>query len=363
MENNLAKSRKLGHPDANYVSRLSSILVATIKEAKDKISQIDYIFCSQLYPNFQLKSQCLEKMYSEAREAAEGAYNEKKKDMLLQIEKLQCEKQQIVEENRLMKLEIAKFINKESQSCKHFKELQIKLKHKSMEVNGGREVQQNYQKLLQSKTSVIDSYENTVKELEEKKTILMGNQRSLEVETEELRLQLMKKSKEVDEIKELQNKLVKINQSNVSLVIQKETQLKEYEEKTNIHISKLENTENKVDELLSRLREKTEEVDKGKKLQADLLKKIELQASEIMNNEHLLSKYEKENSVLAIKVDNLLRRADALQKELEKKNDGLDERRQLQEQLLQRSDSFNLERIMRGHELEEFEEERKRLLD
>ncbi|KAI3444979.1 hypothetical protein Pfo_001644 [Paulownia fortunei] len=367
MESNLQKSPKLGHPadssDAKYVSGLSTILVATIQEAKDRISQIEYIFCSQLFPNFQLNFQSLQKIYSEAREAAEDAYKEKEKDLLLQIKKLQHQKQQVLEENQLLKLEKAKFIDMESQSCNRFKELEKELKQKTMEANEGREVHQNLQKLLESKSSLLCSYEKTIEELEEKNTMLLKMQKKLEVETEELRLELMKKSKEVDEVMELQNKLLQINQSKASLIVQKEIQLKEYEEKTNGLISKLENMENKVNELLSGLKNKTQQVDKGKELQGNLLKKIEFQASEIMNNEQLLNKYEKENKLLAAKAESLVNRADELQKELGKKTLELEEVRKVQEQLLQQSNSFNFERIKRGQALEEFEEERKQLLD
>ncbi|KAL0464405.1 UNVERIFIED_CONTAM: protein gamma response 1 [Sesamum latifolium] len=137
MESNLRKSPKLGHPadgsDAKYISGLSTILVATIQEAKDRISQIEYIFCSQLFPNFQ----SLQQIYSEAKEAAEDAYKEKEKDLQHQIKRLQCEKQQVLEENQLLKLENAKFISIETQSCNRVKELQQELKQKTLEVNEG----------------------------------------------------------------------------------------------------------------------------------------------------------------------------------------------------------------------------------
>lgn len=83
MEGHLQNSPKLGNPidgdDAKYVSGLSAILVAKIQEAKDRISQIEYIFCSQLFPNFQSKSKSLQKIYSEAMKAAEEAYKEKER--------------------------------------------------------------------------------------------------------------------------------------------------------------------------------------------------------------------------------------------------------------------------------------------
>ncbi|KAL7120617.1 hypothetical protein ACP275_02G132800 [Erythranthe tilingii] len=364
MESNLQKSPKLGNPadtsDAKYVSGLSTILVATIQEAKDRISQIEYIFCSQLFPNFQTNFQSLQKILSEAREAAESEYKDKEKDLLLQIEKLQCQKQQVLEENRSLKREKDRFINMEGQSCNRFMELQNELKQKTAEANEVREAHQNLQKLLESK---LHSNERTIKELEEKNSVHLKMQKKLEVDIDELRLELMKKSKEVDEVMELQNKLLQVNQSKASLIVQKEIQLKNHEEKIIGLISKLKNIENNVYEMESELRDKTKEVEKGKELQGNLLKKMEFQASEIMNNEELLNKYEKENQSLAAKIESLVSRTDELQKELGRKNSELEEFRKMKGQFVQQSGSFNFGNIKKEQSLEEFDEERKRLLD
>ncbi|KAL1535930.1 protein gamma response 1-like [Salvia divinorum] len=258
-----------GHPafysDKQYVSGLSTIMVAVIQETKDKIqetkdkmqetkisiqetddriSQMEYIFCSQLFPKFQLDTQSFEMKYSEAREAAKDAYKEKEKGLLLQIEKLRNE-----------------------------------------------------------------------------------------------------------------------NQTKSSLVLQKEKQLNKYEEKTDKLCRKLEEKESKSNELLLELREKTEEVEKGKELQGNLLKKIETLAAEIMDNEQVFNNKEKENMLLASKVTCLVKRADELQKELGLKTSELDKVRKLQDQLLRQNDSFNLEIVKRGQALEELQEEKKRLLD
>lgn len=367
MEGHLQKSPNLGHPadssDAKYVSRLSTILVATIQETKDRISQVEYIFCSQLFPKFQQNTQSLQNIYSEAREAAEDAYKEKEKDLLLQIKKLQSQNQQVLKDNQLLKLEKAKFMNTEKETCNRLNELQEELNQKNVEANERQKVQQNLHKILESKSSLVYSYEKTTRELEEKNTMLLRMQKKLEVDTGGLQQELMKKSKEVDDMMELQNKLILVNQSKSSLALQKETQLKEYEEKTNGLISKVENMESKVDELLSELREKSEEVEKGKELQGNLFKKIEFQATEIMKNERLLNKYEKENRLLASKVGCLTNCADELQKELHEKTSELEEVKKVQEHLLRQSDSFNFEIVKRGQALDEIQEEKKRLLD
>lgn len=162
---------------------------------------------------------------------------------------------------------------------------------------------------------------------------------------------------------ELQHKLLQVNQSKSSSVLQKENQLKEYEEKTNRLHCKLEKMESKINELLSELRQKTEEVEKGKELQGNLLKKIEFQAAEIMDNEQALNDKEKENRLLASKVTCLVNRADELQKELGIKTAELDKVRKVQDQLLRQNDSSNLEIVERGQPLEGLQMKKKRLLD
>lgn len=314
--------------DEKYVSEVSTVLVAHIQETKDRISQIEYMFCSQLYPKFQKNTQSHQQMYSEAREAAEGAYREKEKDLLLQIKKLQRQNQQVLEDNKLLKLERAQFINMKSDSCNRF-----------------------------------DSYEKSKQELEEKNKMLLKIQKKLELDTEGLREELMKKSKEIDDMMELQNKLLKANQLNSSLILKKQNHLKECEEKTNELITKLEKMENRVNELLSKLRQKTEEVEKGKEFQGNLLKKIEFQAAEVMDREQLSNKYEKENRLLASNVTSLTNRADELQKELGKRTSELEEIRKVRDQLRLQSDSSNIEILKRGQALEELHEENKRLLD
>ncbi|KAA8515698.1 hypothetical protein F0562_018691 [Nyssa sinensis] len=341
MEGDLKKSPQLGYSvdsgDAKYVSGLSTILVATIQEAKDRISQIEYIFCSQLFPNFQSISKSLQKIYSEASKAAEDAWKEREKDLLIQIEKLQLEKQQVLEENNSLKLETAKFVNIESPPPNSVCELQQELKQKIKEVAEGRELQQNY-------------------------NLLLKKQRSLQLEAEELRWQLMKKSKEVDGGMELQNKLLELVQSKASLIVHRDKQLKEHEEKITELLAKVRILEGKIDELQGMLGEKIEEVDKGKELKESLLNEIELQASKMVHNEQLLNDVEKEKKILAAKLERLEESVDGLQKELRKRIEEVEEGRKLHEQLLQQIDLNGLEMSKTGQLLEELDKEKKRLL-
>lgn len=227
MDGNMQTSPQLGYPidsdDTQYISGLSTILVATIQETKDRISQIEYIFCSQLFPNFQSKSKSLQKAYSEAMKIAEDEWKKKENDLLLQIEKQNLEMQNVLKENQSLKLE----------------------------------------------------KEETSKWQEE----LVAKKKGLENKICELKLELMLKSKEVDE-----------------------KQIKQREEKTEMLQAKVKCLEEKVDELQGKLRLKSEEVSKGKELQYNLLKSIEQQTTKITNNEQKANHLDDDKKQLSAKI-------------------------------------------------------------
>ncbi|EPS68778.1 hypothetical protein M569_05991 [Genlisea aurea] len=266
MDANLQISTKLIHPvedyDSKYVSGLSTILVATIQEAKDRVSQIEDIFCSQIFPYFQLNlGKHLQKMYSEAREVAESAFKEKERDLMLRIHSLQLENQNIIEE-------------------------------KMKELEERKRVSESLEKTLESNSSLLHSYEKTMKELEQKNSML----KKLELEITELQAELTKKSEKLDEVMLPRNGTLR---PNPSCVKEKDIQLKVCEEKTKRLLSQLEHQEKKSNELLGMLSEKTSELEKGNDLHRNLLKKVESQAAEIMN-------HESENKLLSLKVDSLV---------------------------------------------------------
>ncbi|CAK9310254.1 unnamed protein product [Citrullus colocynthis] len=296
--------------DLKYISGLSTILVATIQETKDRISQIEYIFCSQLFPSFQTKSKSLQKIYSEARKSAEEAWKEKETNLLFQIEKLKRESQHILEENQCLKLE------KEKPS---------------------RE-QEERMDLLRSK--------------------LLGEQ----LKSEELSQQLKQKSREIDEGIELQQKLLEMVRSKTSLIMSKEQKLKDYEDQSNALRTKLTSVEVKIDELQKKLNEKTDEVSSAKMLEENLFKKLELQASEIMNSEQMNSDQQKEKQMLLVKLEKLQENVNGLQKELMKKTEEIEEGRKLQTKLLQNIDSAGSEISKNKVQLEKFQKENKQLL-
>ncbi|XP_008461271.2 protein gamma response 1 isoform X1 [Cucumis melo] len=296
--------------DQKYISQLSTILVATIQETKDRISQIEYVFCTQLFPSFQTKSKSLQKIYSEARKSAEDAWKEKETNLLFQIEKLKRENQHILEENQALKLE---------------KEIPSRELAERMD-------------LLRSK--------------------LLGEQ----LKAEELSQQLKQKSREIDEGIELQQKLLEMVRSKTSLIMSKEQKLKEYEDQSNVLRTKLTSMEVKFDELQKKLNAKTDEVSTAKKLEENLFKKLELQASEIMNIEQKNSDQQKEKQMLVVKLEKLLENVNRLEKELFSKTEEIEEGRKLQTKLLQQIDSAGSEISKNKGQLEELQKENKQLL-
>lgn len=376
MEQNLQKSPQLGHPldidDTKYVSGLSTILVATIQEAKDRISQIEYIFCSQLFSNFQSQSKSLQKIYSEARKAAEDAWKKKENDLLLAIENLQHENKLILEENRSLKLEKSKFVNHEDLFSKKIYVLQEELKQpfqkeedlqqKTVEVANGGKMQVNLLEAPEAKAAVRINMEKIVEELEEKNNLLLKKQRGLELENQEVRGELLRKFREVDEGMELQNKLLQLVQSRATLIVQKEKQLKEQEEKTNVLLAKLESLEKDFYVIQEKLSAKTDEVEKEKELCEKLLKENESHLLSSVTNEQLLNTYITENKSLMVKVQKLEESLDGLQKELRMRAEELVGGRKSQKQLLQQIDSNNLEMLKIGQQLEVLEKEKTLLL-
>lgn len=345
--------------DAKYVSGLSTILVATIQEAKDRISQIEYIFCSQLFPNFQSNSK---QIYSEARNAAETLWKEKEKDLLLQMEKMQFEKQKVLQENQSLKTENAKLLDSGLSSSNHIKKLQNELKQRASEVNDLRETIRRSCILLETSAPLVCKYENPQRELEDRVLLLMKKLQSSELEVGRLQIELKNNSMEEDGGLELHNKLVQLAQSKTSSAAYKEKQLKECEQKKDKLFAELETTRRRVDELNEELREKTAAVEKEQEMQENLRSKVQLLDAEIMKNEDSLNQYKNEKQLLMTKVKNLETDVHDLQKELINKKSEVEEGRKLHDQLRQQIDLYSLERSKTGQELEELEKENKKLL-
>ncbi|KAL4363904.1 hypothetical protein GQ457_04G023840 [Hibiscus cannabinus] len=279
-------------------------------EAKDKISQIEYIFCSQLYPNFQSKCEGLEKIYAEGKKVAEDAWKKKENEFNFRLEKLELEKKQVVEENHSFKLE--------------------------------------EEKLLE--------------EQEEKMRQLGAELQSRETEIEELKGELMLKSKEIDDRMEMNSKLVQLVEANASVIANKGKELKVHEEKTNLLLSDLNNLRKNVEVLEQEFRQKTWEVANGKKLAENLLKKIESQTFDIMHNEEQLINCNKEKKLLEANFEKLKENYEELRVALGKKTNEAEEGRKLQEQLLTQIDLNCSEISKNKHLLEEHDGIKEQLL-
>ncbi|VAH73973.1 unnamed protein product [Triticum turgidum subsp. durum] len=84
---------------------MSTILVATIQEVKDRVSQMEFIFCSQIFPHFQAKSKILHARLADstATREAEDEWRQKEAGLLSQLEELNRGKRRA--EDRLLQLE------------------------------------------------------------------------------------------------------------------------------------------------------------------------------------------------------------------------------------------------------------------
>ncbi|KAM0868565.1 hypothetical protein ACQ4PT_041246 [Festuca glaucescens] len=92
--------------DFKYICGLSTILVATIQEVKDRVSQMEFIFCSQLFPHIQAKSKLLHARHAEdstATRAAEDEWRKREAGLVSQLEELSCGKRRA--EDMLLQLE------------------------------------------------------------------------------------------------------------------------------------------------------------------------------------------------------------------------------------------------------------------
>ncbi|KAK1662340.1 hypothetical protein QYE76_050499 [Lolium multiflorum] len=81
--------------DFKYICGLSTILVATIQEVKDRVSQMEFIFCTQLFPHIQAKSKLLH--------ADDSSWRKREASLASQMEELSCGKRRA--EDRLQQLE------------------------------------------------------------------------------------------------------------------------------------------------------------------------------------------------------------------------------------------------------------------
>ncbi|KAI4323384.1 hypothetical protein L6164_022996 [Bauhinia variegata] len=278
--------------DEKFVSGLSTILVASIQEAKDKISQIEYIFCSQIYPKFQSNSKTLQKCYSEARKSLEDKWKERENELLLQIEKLRLENQRILEENGSLKVEDEKekvLLEKELHAKQHkIEELEREIGKKSEEFDEGMELQKNLVQLVQSKTSLILEKERQMKENEENKKSVLARVSKLEGEVEYLQFKLREKNEKLAEEVKFRETLDVDNKELVTRIDNSEKERKRL-------FAQVEDLEGDYDKMQKRLRDTKDELAKGEELRGELIQQRDL-------NKKMLDECEKEKKLLLDKV-------------------------------------------------------------
>lgn len=274
--------------DTKYVSGLSTILVATIEEAKDRISQIEYIFCSQLYPNIQKCSKSLQKIYSEARSDAE---NEWKGRQSVQMKQLFLEKEQALDECKAFKAEKSMLLTR-------IAELEKKLSSKSKEVDDGLELHAKLLDLIKMKTTTLGDKEQALKEYEERMKLLVTKSEELERKIVALNKELQEKNEEVTNRKELTKDLQRKLESQELKMTNTEQMLSKSENEKKQLSVKLENVEASLDGLRNELRRKIAEVDEGKLLHEQLVQKVNLYGTELTKKNQQLSVYEREAQML-----------------------------------------------------------------
>ncbi|KAJ7982186.1 protein gamma response 1 [Quillaja saponaria] len=330
---NPQKSPKLGYPidgdDEKYVSGLSTILVATIQEAKDRISQIEYIFCSQLYPNFQLKSKTLNRFYSELRKSVENEWKEKEINLLDQIEKMQNENQRVLDENRFLKLENqnAKSPIKQellSRQCR-IDELERELRKKIEEVDDGMKLQKDLVEMTLSKASLIVEKEKQLKDNEEKTKGLLAKVGSLEEEIVFLKHNIRRKTELVQEEEILREGLSR----DIAKATSEIENLKE--EKKQLK-GTIENMEWDAARIQRELRFKIDEIEEGRDLKKQLIQQLDLKKEEILKNKQQLDLYSREQD----SHDNFLKLVESKKSELlsekQKRRDLIDAYKRLKSQ-------------------------------
>ncbi|KAJ4828000.1 hypothetical protein Tsubulata_006183 [Turnera subulata] len=299
--------------EGKYVSGLSTILVATIEEAKERISQIEYIFCTQLYPNIHSRSM-----------TSEDAWKSKETDLLLRIEKLELEKQEAIAQNRSLTLEKEKwFSDREEQANSlaatvrtqqiRIEHLEAKLMEKSKEVDEGMELQSTLLQLIQTKSNFIAEKEKQLKESEEKASGLVTRVSSLEKEVQELLAELREKS-------ENQNDMEKSVRRRVDALLS--TAEANHEKEKKELAFKLECLEQNVSELQDKLDKKTRESEKGQEMQAKLLQQIEASDMETVKQKQKLESSEDEKRRLFDKVNSLEESINELQENLSGRSEG-----------------------------------------
>ncbi|KAL2930368.1 Protein gamma response 1 [Bienertia sinuspersici] len=294
--------------DTKYISGLSTILVATIQEAKDRISQIEYIFCSQLYPIFQTKSLSLQKLYSEARSAAENEWKERQSELELQMK-------QALDECKVFKEDKSKLLTRVA-------ELEGKLSQKAKEADDGIELQANLVNLIEMKTTTLRDKEQLIKENEERLKLLVTKLEVLEKNNDGLNNKLHEKNEEVIKERKLTKELWEQIEAQELKITNTEQMLSNSEVEKKELSMKLENVNASLDGLRNELREKIAQVEEGKHLQEKLSQQVNFFGFELQKRNQQLSVYEREKQMLLPTINQLQNKGDEFEECIRIENAG-----------------------------------------
>lgn len=145
--------------DLKYISGLSTILVATIQEVKDQVSQMEFIFCSQLFPHIQAKSKLVQARLADAMKASEAEWRKTEAGLVNQLEEVSRGK--MLAEERLLQLGTSleemkgKLVDSEKLAARHEAEKKQLLGRLEDEMRKGEVVRQLQREIEEKATEVI----------------------------------------------------------------------------------------------------------------------------------------------------------------------------------------------------------------
>ncbi|KAK7314280.1 hypothetical protein VNO77_39494 [Canavalia gladiata] len=187
-------SPKLGFPlpagDEKLVTGLSTVLVASIQEAKDRISQIEYVFCSQLYPHFQSIAKLSHDLAAKRRRIEHL-------EVLLQSKESSVRDAEEKRNAAFAKLESCE--NERSVLLGRINDLDEKFQMKSREIEVAELKEASYRKLLEQLEESVLSKEFSLRDAEEKRKSVVSKLESCERKINDLDEELRTKSREIEE--------------------------------------------------------------------------------------------------------------------------------------------------------------------
>ncbi|AQL04982.1 Protein gamma response 1 [Zea mays] len=239
--------------DLKYISGLSTILVATIQEVKDQVSQMEFIFCSQLFPHIQAKSKLVQAHLADTMKASEVEWRKTEAGLVKQLEEVSRGK--MLAEERLLQLGTSleemkrKLVDSEQLAARHeaekkqllgrledetrkgevVRQLQREIEEKDAEVVREREA---HQRLLQEFEQLAARHESEKKQLLGRLEDEMGNGevvRQLQREIEEKAAEVVREREAHQRLQQqvdLKDKNLLLEQSKRRDLIEDYTQLK-----------------------------------------------------------------------------------------------------------------------------------------